>query len=101
MIKRVSTWAFIVAGLAVALWAVTSWVSPQVSCRGEQLRPGQTCSYSSLTGVDDGKVQTYEERVATARQQAPFGVLAGLGMVAFGVVVGRRASGQSSSAIGP
>lgn len=101
MIKRVSTLAFIVAGLAVVAWAVASWVSPQVGCRGEQLMPGQSCSYSNLTGADDGKVQTYEERVATTRQQAPFGVLAGIGMVAFGVIVMLPRRAQASSDIGP
>lgn len=98
MIKRVAMWAFIVAGLVVALWAVASWVSPQVTCRGEVMGPGDTCTHLGLTGADDGQVQTYEERVRVAREQAPYGVAAGVAMVGFGVVLlrsGRKAPAEA------
>lgn len=87
MRKSVAMWVFVIAGLVVAAWAVAAWVSPQVTCRGEAMGPGDTCSHLSLNGSDDGLVQTYEQRLATARQQAPFGVLAGVAMAGFGVAV--------------
>ena len=90
MIKRVGLWAFIVAGIAVAAWGVVSWASPSTSCRGVEMGPGDTCEYSSLTNERGGKVQRYEDRIAVAREQAPFAVAAGLGMVAFGAVLARR-----------
>lgn len=90
MIKRVGLWAFVVAGLAVAVWGVVSWAAPSTSCRGIEMGPGDVCEYSSLTNEQGGKVQRYEDRIAIARQQAPFAVAAGLGMVAFGVVVARQ-----------
>lgn len=90
MIKRVGLWAFIVAGIAVAAWGVVSWASPSTSCRGIEMGPGDTCEYSSLTNERGGKVQRYEDRIAVAREQAPFAVAAGLGMVAFGAVLARR-----------
>ncbi len=103
MIKRVSLWAFIVAGIAVVAWAAVSWASPQATCRGEAMGPGDTCSHLSLTGQDDGKVQTYEQRIAAARQQTPYGVAAGVCMVVFGAVLLRTdaVSAQGSSDIGP
>lgn len=90
MIKRVGLWAFVVAGLAVAVWGVVSWAAPSTSCRGIEMGPGDVCEYSSLTNEQGGKVQRYEDRIAIARQQAPFAVAAGLGMVAFGAVVARQ-----------
>lgn len=87
MTKRIGLWAFIVAGLAIAAWGVVSWVAPSTSCRGVAMNPGDTCGYSSLTNVDGGEVQRYEDRIAVAREQAPFAVVAGLGIVAFGTVL--------------
>lgn len=87
MTKRIGLWAFVVAGLAVALWGAVSWVSPSTSCRGVEMRPGDSCEYSSLTNERGGKVQLYEDRVDIAREQAPFVVAAGIGIVAFGTVL--------------
>ncbi len=104
MIKRVGLWAFVVAGLAVAAWAAVSWVSPTVVCHGAVLQPGETCEQLGYSGERSGKIRTYEERRAIVRQQAPFGVLAGVGMAGFGVVLIRRdakAKDQASSDIGP
>lgn len=90
MSKQVGLWAFVVAGLVVAAWGVVSWAAPSTSCRGIEMGPGDVCEYSSLTNERSGKVQRYEDRIAVVRQQAPFAVAAGLGMVAFGVVVARQ-----------
>lgn len=52
--------------------------------------PGDTCEYSSLTNEKTGQVQRYEDRVVISRQQSPFAVVAGLGMMAFGAVLARQ-----------
>ncbi|GAA4904192.1 hypothetical protein GCM10025789_24050 [Tessaracoccus lubricantis] len=103
--KRVGLWAFVVAGIAIVAWAVASWVSPTMMCRGVEMGPGDTCEYSSRTDEHTGQVQTYEERVAVARSQAPFAVATGLGMAAFGgwllrqdVVAARAAKGSEARA---
>lgn len=101
MIKRIGLWAFVVAGLVVTVWGAVSWVSPATSCRGAEMRPGDTCEYSSLTNERGGKVQRYEDRVAVAREQAPFVVAAGIGIMAFGTVLivqSRKAEGATGSA---
>lgn len=87
MTKRIGLWAFVVAGLAIAVWGVVSWVAPSTSCRGVEMQPGDTCTYSSLTNVDGGEVQRYEDRIAVAREQAPFAVAAGIGIVIFGTAL--------------
>ena len=102
MIKRLGLWGFVVAGLAVAAWAAASWASPTVSCHGVELGPGDICEHTSITGTRGDEIRTYEERRAIVAQQAPFGVLAGLGMAGFGVVLIRRETkDQASSDIGP
>lgn len=87
MIKRIGLWGFVVAGLAVAVWGIVSWAAPSTSCRGVEMHQGDTCEYSSLTNEKTGEVQRYEDRVAVAREQAPFAVAAGLGIIAFGLVL--------------
>lgn len=64
-----------------------SWASPSTSCRGVEMSPGDVCEYSSLTNVHGGKVQRYEDRIDIAREQAPFAVAAGVGLMAFGLVL--------------
>lgn len=61
--------------------------------------PGDACEYASLTDESAGKSQRYEDRIAVTRQQAPFAVAAGLGMVVFGLTLARRRQGRSD--IGP
>ena len=76
---------------------VVSWAAPSTSCRGIEMGPGDTCEYSSLTNERGGKVQRYEDRIAVAREQAPFAVAAGLGMATFGVVLARRPVTESGA----
>lgn len=107
MKKTVSHWAFIALGAVIALWAAVSWFSPTVECRGEIMGPGDVCHYSSTGQVETDEIQTYEERVATARSQAPVGVVCGVGLVAFGGFLLHRdrhekgRSPQASNDIGP
>ncbi|HJE52110.1 MAG TPA: hypothetical protein K8V15_09100 [Tessaracoccus flavescens] len=97
MIKRVGHWVFIVVGLAIAAWAIVGWLAPSTSCRGVEMGPGDTCSYSSTSEVGTDEIQTYEDRIKVAQEQAPFGVIAGLGMAAFGGVLAVRAKGAATS----
>ena len=106
--RRVTLWAFVVAALALAAWGVATWVAPSTQCRGVQMAPGDVCSYSSSTDVDTTRTQTYEQRVAAARQSAPVVVVLGLGTAAFGIHLALRSQGrprhrpaQASSDIGP
>ena len=91
MTRRLALWAFVVAALALAVWGVATWVSPSTQCRGTEMGPGDVCSYSSYTDTGTTRTQTYEERVAAARQSAP--VVVGLGLVAagFGTHLARQA----------
>lgn len=69
-------------GLVVLLYPVTFGASPEISCRGVQMRAGDTCAKADSSGV-----QTYEQRLRAANQAKPviFGV--GLLLVLFGGVL--------------
>lgn len=102
--KRVGLWAFVAVGIAVAVFGVVSWINPATSCRGAQMGPGDTCQTSDVRSEATGKVQTYDDRIRVARQQAPFVVAAGLGMSGFGLVLvqhERKRAHYASSDIGP
>ena len=102
MIKRLGLWGFVVVGLAVAGWAAASLISPTVSCYGVAIGPGEVCERTSISGTRGEEIRTYEQRRAIVSQQAPFGVLAGLGIAGFGAVLIRReGKAQASSDIGP
>ncbi len=101
MIKRMGLWGFVVAGLAVAAWGVVSWAAPSTSCRGIEMGPGDVCEYSSLTNERGGKVQRYEDRIAVARQQAPFASRGGPGHGGLRGGGGASAAGHGCSDIGP
>lgn len=105
MKKWVSLWIFLLVGVAIAAWAAMSLISPSISCRGVEMRPGDVCEYASPDSAETDKVQTYEERLETARRQAPVGVVVGAGMAVFGVYLMirevRSDRDQASSDIGP
>ena len=106
--RRLVLWGFVVAALALVAWGVSTWVSPSTQCRGVQMTQGDVCSYSSTTDVATTRTQTYEERVAAARQSAPVVIVLGLAAAGFGVHLALRdrqrpedASVQPSRDIGP
>lgn len=108
VMKRVALWAFVAAALALTVWGLVTWVSPSTQCRGVQMGPGDVCTYSSYTDIETTRVQTYEERVATARQSGPVVVVLGLAATGFGIHVALRSGSrtdrsrfQASSDIGP
>lgn len=48
------------------------------------MSPGDVCHYSGIAGPDTSRVQSYEQRVATARQQLPFAFCVGALAAGFG-----------------
>ena len=99
MLKRIGLWAFVVAALALTAWGVASYVSPGVDCRGVRMGPGDLCHYSSTTQENTDQVQTYEQRVATVRQQVPFVIGLGVAATVFGVVLAVRSGQQRHGAV--
>lgn len=102
MRARLAHSLLILAGLAACLWALTWAASPDVSCRGVSMRPGDVCA-----NADGTQLQTYEQRAATALAARPVVGIGGLLVAGFGGVLfvadarRRPASGQASRLIGP
>lgn len=94
--QRLGLWAFVVASLALTVWAVATYVNPTTDCRGERMGPGDVCHYSSTSEEETGKVQRYEDRIAIVRQQVPYVIAVGAIATAFGVVLLVR-SGKAPS----
>lgn len=75
------------------------------------MHPGDTCSYYARDDTSTERLQTYEQRIAAAREQAPTVVVVGALTTAFGVFVALRPGAgarpeestetQASSDIGP
>ena len=99
MLKRIGLWAFVVAAVALTAWGVASYVSPGVDCRGVPMGPGDLCHYSSATQENTDQVQSYEQRVATVRQQVPFVIGLGVAATVFGVVLALRSGQQRHGAV--
>lgn len=85
--QRLGLWAFVVASLALTIWAVATYINPTTDCRGERMGPGDVCHYSSTSEVETDQVQRYEDRIAIVRQQVPFVIGVGAIATAFGVVL--------------
>lgn len=98
MRQRIVLWAFIIAALGLVTWAGMSYADPAPQCRGVAMAPGDTCHYSSLTEVETSRVQTYDERVATARTQLPFVMGVGALAAGFGVWLLVRSGKQGHGA---
>ncbi len=80
--RRLAHLLLAVAGLLVALYPFTLGADPTVTCRGVELRPGQTCAKA-----DGSAAQSYETRAADARNAAPVIVGVGLLVAAFGAAL--------------
>ena len=62
-----------------ALYPFTFGAGPSVTCRGVELRPGESCAKA-----DGSSAQTYEARAAAARNATPVIVGVGLLVAVFG-----------------
>ena len=72
--RRVAHLVLAIAGLLVALYPFTLGADPTVTCRGVELRPGDSCAKA-----DGSAAQSYEARVAAARNATP--VIVGVGVL--------------------
>jgi hypothetical protein len=66
-----------VLGLLIVLYPLTLGASPEISCRGVVMGPGDTCAKAGGEGV-----QTYEQRVRAAEAAKP--VILGVGLLVAG-----------------
>lgn len=73
----------VLVGLAVLAYPFTIGATPDVSCRGTVMRPGDTCAKAGNAAAP----QTYEQRAADARNARPVIVGGGLLVTAFGLVL--------------
>lgn len=85
--RKIVNWVVIGLGLATVVWGLAMVINPQPVCRGVVMQPGDTCYYASPTDERTEKVQTYEERVAAARQSSPILIGTGVVVTAFGALV--------------
>lgn len=95
--RRVGLWVFVAAALALTLWGGATWANPSTACRGVEMRPGDVCSYSSYTDAETTRTQSYEQRVAAARQSGPIIVALGVAATGFGLFVAVRSEGRRST----
>ncbi|MFT4166668.1 MAG: hypothetical protein QM650_15625 [Microlunatus sp.] len=80
--RRVAHLLLSLVGVLIVLYPFTLGANPTPTCRGVQLQPGQTCAKA-----DGSAVQTYEERLATARNATPVIVVVGLLVAGFGTAL--------------
>ena len=85
--RRVAHLLLTCAGLALAVWGLVAMSSPQVTCRGVEMHPGDTCRKSTYTQVGGGEIETYELRVHSQRQSRPVVVVTGLAVAGFGATL--------------
>ncbi len=76
----------LVAGLFALGWALFAPVAA-IRCHDQIMRPGDVCSYASLNGVDNGKTQSYEQRLATEKSARPVVAVVGVLVAGFGGVL--------------
>lgn len=72
----------ILVGLVIFLFPLTYGASPRISCRGVAMHPGDSCAK-----VQNAGVQTYEQRLRTARQARPVIIGVGLLVAGFGTAL--------------
>ena len=80
--RRVAHLLLALVGVLIVLYPFTLGAHPTPTCRGVQLQPWQTCSKA-----DGSAVQTYEERLATARNATPVIVGVDLLVAGFGTAL--------------
>ncbi|MBA3529107.1 MAG: hypothetical protein H0T91_07355 [Propionibacteriaceae bacterium] len=79
---QVAHLAVIVVGVLTFLYPLTIGATPNLTCRGVRMQPGDRCAKADNSGV-----QTYEQRAATADSAKPVIVGVGLLIAGFGAVL--------------
>lgn len=77
--RRLAHLLLAITGLLVALYPVTLGARPSVTCRGVEMRPGDSCAKA-----DGSATQSYQDRADAARDATPVIVGVGLLVAAFG-----------------
>mgnify|MGYP001432843949 FL=1 len=80
--RRIAHLLLALVGVLIVAYPFPLGANPTPTCRGVQLQPGQTCSKA-----DGSAQQTYEERLATARNATPVIVGVGLLVAGFGTAL--------------
>lgn len=79
MRTRIAHAVVVLVGLVILAYPFTVGATPDVSCRGQAMAPGDTCLKA------DGKsTQSYEQRAGDARNARPIIVVVGLLVTGFG-----------------
>jgi hypothetical protein len=74
---RIAHGILILVGLVIFLYPLTAGASPRITCRGVEMHSGDSCAK-----VQNAGVQTYEQRLRTAREARP--VILGVGLLVMG-----------------
>ncbi len=85
--RRLAHLALALAGLAVLVFGIVSAANPSVSCRGVEMRPGDVCHKNDFSALDTDQVQSYEQRLHSARSSQPVVIGMGAATLAFGALL--------------
>lgn len=88
--RRGAHLALALAGLAVLVYGLLAVANPTVTCRGVEMHPGDVCHKNDFSALGTDEVQTYEQRLHSARLSQPVVVAMGAAMAGFGAVLYRR-----------
>lgn len=79
MSTRIANAVVILVGLMILAYPLTVGATPNVSCRGASMKPGDRC-----VKADGESTQTYEQRATAARNAKPVIFVVGALVAAFG-----------------
>lgn len=82
--RRLAHLLLALAGLALLAFGIVAAASPQVSCRGVPMQPGDVCHKNDFSQLGSDQVQTYEQRLQAARTSQPVVIGMGAAMLLFG-----------------
>ncbi|MEL4357374.1 MULTISPECIES: hypothetical protein [unclassified Luteococcus] len=77
----------ILAGLGLMAFGIWRVASPDVTCRGVPMGPGDVCHKNDFSKLGSEQVQSYEERRHAARLSQPVVIVLGAGVAAFGTAL--------------
>ncbi|GAA1387933.1 hypothetical protein [Luteococcus peritonei] len=82
--RRAAHLLLALAGLALLVLGVVRVASPDVSCRGVEMHPGDVCHKNGFGQMGTDEVQSYEQRLHSARISQPVVIGTGALVLAFG-----------------